>query len=335
MTVWICLVFLALSVYLYCLLGGADFGAGIHELFVRGPRRRQHEEIVKHAMGPVWEANHMWLIIAIVILFVGFPKIYTEVSIYLHIPITLMLIGIILRGCAFTFRHYDAVEDSSRRYYSAVFSAASVLTPVMLGIIIGALTLGRIDPQAGDYLAAYVRPWLNPFAVTTGLFVLSIFTFIAGVFMIGEETIGDFKALYIRRVRISHLCMVLTGGVVFVTAEWSGLPLVRAFIAHPVALTAVCLATLSHAALWVWLDRARVWPLRLTAGFQLLMVVAAWMGVLFPNALTYADGTGLSFFDAAAPAPTLLMLSLALIIGAVIFLPLLFYLIFVFKKTLR
>jgi len=333
MSVWIVLVFLGLSVYLYCLLGGADFGAGIHELFIEKKSKRQHEELVKHALGPVWEANHMWLIIAIVILFVGFPKIYTEVSIYLHIPITLMLVGIVLRGCAFTFRHYDAVEDGSRKYYSAIFSFASTLTPVMLGTIIGALTLGQINPSAADYASAYIAPWLNTFAFATGVFVLSIFVFIAGIFMIGEKNIYPFKKHYVRAAKIAHVGMILMGAVVFVTAEANGLKLIDGFINHPAAFGAVCLATLSHLVLWVWLKQERIWLLRIGAGFQLLMVIIAWMAFLFPYALIYSDGTGLSFFAAAAPSATLQMLSAALLIGSVLFLPLLFYLFFIFKKT--
>jgi cytochrome bd ubiquinol oxidase subunit II len=114
--------FLVISLLFYCLLGGADFGAGALELFVPQKNRKRHEELVTKAMGPVWEANHIWLIILIVILFNAFPKVYTQYSIYFHIPLTLMLIGIVLRGCAFSFRQYDALKDNAHRYYTLAFS---------------------------------------------------------------------------------------------------------------------------------------------------------------------------------------------------------------------
>src|SRR3990167_4182924 len=115
---WIVLGYLGLSLFLYSLLGGADFGAGVLELFLPKDNREKYRNLISKAMGPVWEANHIWLIILIVILFNGFPKAYAEISIYFHIPLTLMLVGIIFRGCAFTFRTYDAVKDNSREIYS-------------------------------------------------------------------------------------------------------------------------------------------------------------------------------------------------------------------------
>ena len=101
---------LSISLLLYVLLGGADFGGGILELFTRG----KASDIVSKAIAPVWEANHVWLILVIVILFVGFPPVYSTVLTTLHIPILLALIGIIFRGSAFTFRHYDIEEEKPK-----------------------------------------------------------------------------------------------------------------------------------------------------------------------------------------------------------------------------
>lgn len=329
---WIVLLFLAASIYLYCLLGGADFGVGIHELLVKRDQKRQHEEIVKEAMGPVWEANHMWLIIVVVILFVGFPKIYSEVSIYLHIPLTLMLIGIIMRGCAFSFRHYDAIEDGSRKYYSLVFYISSLLTPITFGIIIGSLMLGKIQPVPGNYFSTYIAPWLNLFSFSTGLFILSIFTFIASVYMIGEAFIGPFKKNYISRSKVFHIVMIVMGALVFITAQIEGHPLFSKFISNPVSLLAISLVTISHVLLWRLFETKRAWSLRVLTGFQLLMIIVAWMAVIYPKAILYADGSSLSFLAEAAPEATLLMLGCALIVGAMIFLPLLGYLFFTFKR---
>ncbi len=332
---WIVLFFLALSIYLYCLLGGADFGVGVHELFVPAAKKRQHEEVVKTAMGPVWEANHMWLIIVVVILFVGFPKVYSQVSIYLHIPLTLMLIGVILRGCAFSFRHYDTVEDNSRKVYSAVFSFASLLTPIMFGIITGALMLGRIPVEPTGYLATYIAPWANLFSLATGLFVLSIFTFIGAIFMIGEEAIGPLRKEYIRRAKIAHITMIVLGAAVFLAARLDGLALEAKFFANPIAISAFALATLSHVVLWKLFQISNAWRLRLLTGLQLLMVITAWLAVIYPNVIFYTDGTALSLLQTAAGPRTITMLTMALLIGVVIFLPLLVYLFFIFKRPTK
>src|SRR5688572_4240751 len=95
LSLFVVMAFLGVSLLLYCLLGGADFGAGVLELFLRRRHRAAQRKIIDKAMGPVWEANHMWLILMVVILFVGFPAVYARVSVNLHIPLTAMLLGVI------------------------------------------------------------------------------------------------------------------------------------------------------------------------------------------------------------------------------------------------
>ncbi|RZK64206.1 MAG: cytochrome d ubiquinol oxidase subunit II, partial [Pedobacter sp.] len=118
--IYVVISFLWTAILLYILLGGADFGAGIIELFTSKENRPKTRKTMYNAIGPIWEANHMWLIIAIVILFVGFPKIYTTISVYLHIPLVCMLLGVIARGTAFVFRNYDAVKDEMQRVYTPI-----------------------------------------------------------------------------------------------------------------------------------------------------------------------------------------------------------------------
>ncbi len=149
---YIVIIFLLVSVYLYCLLGGADFGAGIIELTTRGENKNRIRKIVSDSMAPIWEANHMWLIITVVILFNAFPPIYSQISISLYIPLILLLFGIILRGTTFTFRHYDAIKDSSQEVYSRFFQISSLLVPFFFGLLIGALVSGRIYVNPMDLL---------------------------------------------------------------------------------------------------------------------------------------------------------------------------------------
>ena len=114
---YVVLFFTFFSLFLYVLLGGADFGAGIVELFSSRENKKLNRDTVYKIMGPVWEANHIWLIILIVILWIAFPKYFNIIIIYLHIPLTLVLLGITMRGVAFIFRHYDAVVDKSQDWY--------------------------------------------------------------------------------------------------------------------------------------------------------------------------------------------------------------------------
>ena len=154
------------SLLLYTLLGGADFGAGIVETF----SGKREEVTISKAIAPVWEANHVWLILAVVILFTGFPAVYASLSLVLHIPLMIVLLGIIMRGTAFTFRHYDAINDRSHYYYTLLFRVSSFITPLFLGIILGAMILGRItlNTSTGFYETCswrhgsifFVLPWV-------------------------------------------------------------------------------------------------------------------------------------------------------------------------------
>src|SRR5262247_2993236 len=151
------------SLTLYALLGGADCGGGVWDLFASGPRMRAQRELIAEAIGPVWEANHVWLILVVVLLFTAFPPAFAAIATALHIPLTLMLIGIVLRGSAFTFRSYDRREDNVQRRWGHVFAVASLITPILLGIIVGAIASGNIQVRGGVVTTGFIHSWLAPF----------------------------------------------------------------------------------------------------------------------------------------------------------------------------
>jgi hypothetical protein len=139
------------ALVLYALLAGADFGGGIWDLLATGPRKKAQRDIVEQAIGPIWEANHVWLILVIVLLFTCFPSAFAAISIALFVPLVLLLFGIVLRGAAFTFRTYDRPEDKVQVRWGLVFSSSSVLAPVVLGVVVGAIASGRLaGPPEGS-----------------------------------------------------------------------------------------------------------------------------------------------------------------------------------------
>jgi cytochrome d ubiquinol oxidase subunit II len=326
------IIFLFLSLVLYVLLGGADFGAGIVEFFLRKGHNEAQREIIGKAIGPIWEANHMWLIIIVVILFMGFPDIYGSVSIYLHIPLTCLLIGIVLRGTAFTFRHYDAIKDDSQKYYNLIFMYSSLWTSFFFGVISGALVSQRIDPTANTFVDLYVFGWLNIFSFATGLFTVTIFGFLASVYLTGETSSQETKKHFMKIGRALLITMVISGGLVFLTSELSGAGLTQRFLDHPFSIITIILTTLSLPVLWNALKKGKVLLSRLTAGFQVTMIVLTWVVVYSPYVMIFSDGTGLNLYQAAAPAPTINTLAWALLIGSCFILPSLFYLYKVFKS---
>ncbi|WP_113661652.1 cytochrome d ubiquinol oxidase subunit II [Pedobacter nanyangensis] len=326
------IVFLCLAILLYFLLGGADFGAGIIELFTSEKNRSKTRNTMYHAIGPVWEANHMWLIIAIVILFVGFPFIYTTMSVHLHIPLAIMLIGIIARGTAFVFRHYDAVKDNMQAVYNQIFVYSSFITPLFLGIIAGSVLSGQIDLKANNFADAYIFSWLNWFSVSVGLFTTALCGFLAAIYLIGEcKTVED-KKRFIKKAEYMNIAAVVFGAMVFFSAAMENVPLMNWVVYNKVGLTAVSLASLSLVILWYLLLKGKTKVLRLLAGFQVTMILVAISYAHFPNFIRLKGGEVISLYTTIGPDKTIQSLGWALVLGSLLILPFLGYLFYKFQQ---
>ena len=328
---YVVIIFLLVSVYLYCLLGGADFGAGIIELFTKKSNKDKIKDLVSSAMAPIWEANHMWVIISVVILFMGFPAIYTQVSVSLYIPLIILLIGIILRGTAFTFRHYDAVRDESQVIYSRIFAVSSLLVSFFFGLIIGAIVSGKITTSPVDFYDGYLHSWINLFSLSTGIFVCSLFAFIASVYLISETTETELRKTIINKAKTATLVMVISGGMVFVFSFIEGVDFADRFFDHPLSIIIILLATSALPVLWNILGKGLIWPSRILAGAQLFFVLTAFYLIYFPEIIILKNGNNVTLFNAAAPDATLTQLGWALILGSFLIFPTLFYLFKVFK----
>lgn len=328
---YVVITFLCLGILLYFLLGGADFGAGIIELFTSTKNRSRTRKTMYQAIGPVWEANHMWLIIAIVILFVGFPHIYTTMSVYLHIPLLIMLIGIIARGTAFVFRHYDAVKDDMQWLYNRIFRYSSFVTPLFLGIIAGSVISGHIDTDAKDFLSAYVYSWLNWFSIAVGLFTVSLCGFLAAVYLIGETDNDHDKRRFIKKAEYMNISAVIFGAMVFIAAQFDNIPLIDWVFKNTIGLTAIVLASLSLILLWYLLIKGKTKVLRILAGFQVTMILVAISYAHFPNFIRLKNGGAISLFETAGPEKTIYSLGLALLLGSILILPFLGYLFYKFQ----
>ena len=328
---YVVIIFLWTSVLLYLLLGGADFGAGIIELFTARKNKVQIRKTLYKAIGPIWEANHMWLIIAIVILFVGFPVIYSTMSTYLHIPLTVMLLGIVARGTAFAFRHHDAVVDDMQDVYNKIFAYSSFITPFFLGVIAGSAVSGQIDTSARDFSTAFVFSWLSWFTVAIGLFTVSICGFLAAVYLIGETESPPERIRFRNKAFIMNLAAVVSGGLVFISAEAQQIPLWQWIFGEPIGMLAVIAATISLLVLWYLMYRGKSAVPRLLAGFQVSMILLAVTYNHFPDIVILKEGT-LSLMDHAGHEKTIDALGMALLIGSIFILPALFYLMYSFQK---
>ncbi|PWN66353.1 cytochrome d ubiquinol oxidase subunit II [Chryseobacterium oncorhynchi] len=330
--IYIVIGFLWLSICLYVILGGADFGAGIVELFTHKKARHKTEEIMYESIAPVWEANHMWLIIAIVILFVGFPEIYTTMSTYLHIPLVLMLLGIIARGTAFTFRHYDAVKDNWQVLYTQIFYYASLLTPFFLGLIAAATVSQSINPDATTFLDLYIYSWLNWFGVSVGLFTVALCAYLASIFSLRETRDKADLLLMIRKSKQTMIFVVITGLLVFLTAYISDIPLLKWIFSKPLGIMSIAFATIALLLILRAMNVQKLLPVRALAGFQIVMILVAATYQHNPDIILLGNGQHLSLLEHMAPPKTISALGWALMLGSLFILPFLFYLMASFSK---
>lgn len=329
---YVVIIYLWAAILLYLLLGGADFGAGIIELFTSKKNERLTRRTLYKAIGPIWEANHMWLIITIVILFVGFPAIYTTMSIHLHIPLLVMLLGIIARGTAFTFRYYDAVVDDMQTLYNRIFTWSSLITPLFLGIIAGSAVSGSIDTKATGFLSSYIFSWLNFFSFAVGCFTVAICGFLAAIYLVGETNDENFKLHFIKKARHFSIVALSCGLLVFIAAYADDIPLGNWIFGNAAGLTAIIAAGLSLILLWYLLYHLKTKLIRLLAGFQVTMILLATTRVHYPRIVLLKNGGYLSLIEHQGHAKTIESLGWALIIGSVFILPALFYLIYSFQK---
>jgi cytochrome d ubiquinol oxidase subunit II len=321
---------LALSLNAYVLFGGADFGGGVWDLLASGPRRNRQREVIAHALGPIWEANHVWLILAIVLSFTCFPVVYARLGTVLHIPLTLMLIGIVLRGSAFTFRTYDSQHDAAQRRWGRIFSSASVITPILLGVSIGAVASGGVGREiSGSFMQRFVEPWLTPFGFGVGLLALAVFAFLAAVFLTLETRDRELSDDFRRRALASGVAVFVASALVLLLSHEAA-PLVRAGLttspwALPLHLATGATAISVLAALWFRRYRLA----RIGVGLQVSLIFWGWAmaqyPVLLPPTFTIAN--------TAAPEATLRMTLIILAIGGVVLLPSLWYLFQIFKTV--
>jgi cytochrome bd ubiquinol oxidase subunit II len=320
------------SLVLYALLGGADYGGGVWDLFAFGKRAREQRALIAEAISPVWEANHVWLILVIVILFTAFPPAFAAIATALHIPITLLLIGIVLRGTAFTFRTYDVQRDNVQRRWTLVFSIASIITPVLLGIILGAIASGTIRAANGVVTTGFFQSWLAPFPFAVGFFALALFAFLAAVYLTLETHVRELQEDFRVRAIVAGIVVGVLALIVFVLAE-RGAPTVRAGISRSwwaLALHIFTAVFATGAFYALWIRRYRL--ARVCAASQVTLILLGWAFAQFPN-LVEPD---ITITSAAAPRITLELLFVALVLGAILLFPSYYYLFRIFKgkKTL-
>jgi cytochrome bd ubiquinol oxidase subunit II len=309
-------VILWIGATLYAVFGGADFGAGFWSLLTgRGEQGRRPRELIDWAIGPVWEANHVWLIFMLVVAWTGFPSAFAAVFSTLYVPLSLAALGIVLRGSGFAF-HHDAQGASSRAFAETVFGLASVLTPFFLGTVVGAIAGGRVpvDGTTGNL----VTSWLNPLSIVIGVLFVATGAYLSAVFLVSDARRAgapDLERYFARRAVISSIATGALAAVGLVALHHSARHVFDGLTGR--ALPLVILSLVCGAAVLALLLRGTRRGARPPAVGAVAAVIWAW-GVaqhpyLLPETLTISA--------AAAPSDSLKVLLIVFGVAVVVVLP--------------
>jgi cytochrome d ubiquinol oxidase subunit II len=310
------LVFVLAGVALYTVLGGADLGAGFWQLpAVRRDDGHQARDYAHRAMGPVWEANHVWLIFVLTVFWTAYPKAFGSVASTLALPLFLALLGIMFRGAAYALRSGAATPREAGRI-DTLFSLSSILVPFALGAAIGGVATDRVPVgnAAGDLWSS----WLNPTSIFIGVLAVATSAHLAAVYLAADAAHDAEEALE-QRFRVRALGSGFVAGALAI----AGIAVVDADnhrLFHSLlsgrALPAVIVSGLAGLTALVLVHRRRYELARYVAAIAVAAITAGWALSRWPKILPH-----LTVDQAAAGRDTLVCVVVAVLVGGVILLP--------------
>ena len=309
-------ILLMAAVTFYAIFGGADFGAGFWDLTAGGADRgKRPREVIDHSIGPVWEANHVWLIFVFVLLWTCFPEAYASITLTMFVPLTIAAFGIVLRGASFAFRK-GVFRVRAQRHLGAIFAVSSVLVPYCFGAVAGGIASGRVPAggQAGDPW----NSWVNPTSIVVGVLAVCVAAYVAAVFLTWDAgRLSD--DTMVRYFRIRAVAAGVVAGVLAVV----GLFVLRSdakYVFDGLTSRALPLVVVSAIAGLVALVLLRGRPRRggrvaavVAAGALVLGWGVAQWDYLLPETLTVAQ--------AGAPAGTMTAVFVAAVLAVLLIVP--------------
>jgi cytochrome d ubiquinol oxidase subunit II len=315
------------ALVIYSLLGGADYGAGFWDLMCSGPRQQGQRDLIARAIQPVWEANHIWLILIVVLMFSGFPAAFSEISLGLAVPLFLILLGIVLRGSSYVFRAYFTGSVRTQLYWGKVFSISSSITPLFLGIVIGAISSDAVLVKNGISENGFLRTWFQPFPLIVGVLSLSLFAYLSACYLTIETDDAALQNDFRNRALFSGFVSLMAAFATYVVAGNAALGIRNGLSRAPyvwlIEIGGAIAALVAFQALWTrHYQRARI-----AAAAQVALIVFGWGVAQYP----YLVRPELTIYSSAAPTNIVSDLVIAVAVGALLLIPSLILLLLVFK----
>ena len=317
------------ALVIYSLLGGADYGAGFWDLMCSGLREEEQRALIARAIQPVWEANHIWLILVVVLTFSGFPAAFSAICLGLAMPIFLILLGIVLRGSSYVFRAYFTGSVRTQLYWGKVFSISSSITPLFLGVVIGAISSNAVLVHDGVSENGFLRTWFHPFPLIVGVLSLSLFAYLSACYLTIETNDAALQNDFRNRALFSGFVSLMAAFATYIIAGDSAKP-IRDGLTHAphvwlIELGAAIAALVAFQALW---SRSYL-RARIAAAAQVALIVVGWGVAQYPHLVR----PELTIDNSAAPSNILSDLDIAVAVGAVVLIPSLILLLLVFKTN--
>jgi cytochrome d ubiquinol oxidase subunit II len=312
----------------YGLFGGADFGAGIWDLLAGGTRRgARQRELIEHSIAPVWEANHVWLIFVLVVLWTAFSGAFAAIVSTMYIPLTLAAFGMIARGAAFAFRK-SITTLGMRRFLGASFALSSLVTPFFLGAVVGGVASGRVPP--GIAQGDVVTSWINPTSLLGGVLAVLVCAYLAAVFLCEDahREGADDLAEWFRLRALGTAALTGLVGIAGLFVLRSDAPRLFSGLTGRAAPVVALSVVAGVAALLLLLTRRYV-PARAASALAVTAILVGWALAQYPYLLL----PGLTIEEAARGRATLVAMLVALVVGAVILVPALVYLYALFQQA--
>ncbi|MGH6656907.1 MAG: cytochrome d ubiquinol oxidase subunit II [Actinocrinis sp.] len=324
------LVAIVLSLLAYALLAGADFGGGFWDLVAGWSRRPEHDSegqrgLISASLGPVWEANHVWLIFVIVSVFSAFPTAFGTIATSLELPLGLAVVGIVLRGAAYVYRAYGDGAALPDRWWGRIFAGASVLTPFMFGVSGAALATGDLGPNSSP-----TEPFRTPFALTAGVLAVVVTAFLAAVYLCHNAAQQPATVHLVQVFRRKAMGAAVAAGLValvLLVFLYRDAPVVSARFTDrsiPIAAVSAICGVGSLFVLW----REHYVLARGTAAVAVAGVLAGWAAAQYPDLMV---GVHTVAESAAAPQSVDAML-VAMCLGMAVILPSFYLLLKVFSR---
>jgi cytochrome bd ubiquinol oxidase subunit II len=304
-----------LGLIAYTVFGGADFGGGVWTALASGPRAHQQQEAIFLAMGPVWETNHIWLILVVVTLFTAFPTAFALLFTVLLVPLVVALVGIVFRGAAFAFRHFGQETETGLPATGLVFSAASLLTPMALGVALGSTAAGGIGSGLEDLRESLWRPYFQPFPLMCGLIGVTVCGFLTACFMT-TRTRGVLQEDFRRRGLVSAIALGLVTTAALPVA-WQDAPAFWNELVKPDAVAAISSASIMGIATLAVLWRRWYALAPPAAAVTAAMIILGWGLAQYPYFLLPV----LTVNEASAPEGVLGIFLISLAVGSLILVP--------------